>query len=225
VKSADLVCRPPVASGIPEPRLFCPGGMGLSIENSINTGGGQPRSQGDVRPYRGERRDRWYAVRVSTAFTLLVSKRCSLRKTRKTRKGLVDETLVLNLRVVPKVDQQPEWLARRFEVVDHLGAMFVGKALNRFDLHDDPPGFHFRVFRVFRSSLLSPVHGRRGQPAECCWAGLASPASRISRPSRGAQSFGVYRQFNIPTLGTSIRRHASVVRHNGRLVFRNKPQM
>jgi hypothetical protein len=56
VKPADLVCRPPVASGIPDPRLFCPDATGLSIEDSINTGGGQPRSQGDVRPYRCERR-------------------------------------------------------------------------------------------------------------------------------------------------------------------------
>jgi hypothetical protein len=55
-----------------------------------------------------------------------------LRNTLNTRKGLVDESLVLNLGVVPEVDQEPELLACRFQVVDHL----------------------FRAFRVFRSSAL-----------------------------------------------------------------------
>jgi hypothetical protein len=89
------------------------------------------------------------AVIGGTGIHWLASKRCSLRKTRKTRKGLVDETPVLDLRGVPQGDRQPPWCARRFEAVDHLGAMLVGKGLDRFDLNDDPSDSSFAYSAYF----------------------------------------------------------------------------
>jgi hypothetical protein len=70
--------------------------MGLSIENSINTAAGTPDRRGTSGHIgaNGVIGGTGYGVRAFTAFTLLASKRCSLRKTRRTRKGLVDETLV-----------------------------------------------------------------------------------------------------------------------------------
>lgn len=60
-----------------------------------------------------------------------------LRNTRNTRKGLVDKSLVLNPGVVSEVDQEPELLAGRFQVVDHLSTVLVSQLLDCLDLDDD----------------------------------------------------------------------------------------
>jgi len=72
-----------------------------------------------------------------------------LRNARNTRKGLVDESLVLDLGAVPEVDQ---------EAVAFLLVHFDACA-------DDPVALlleedlfsHFRAFRVFRSSLIRSI--------------------------------------------------------------------
>lgn len=68
---------------------------------------------------------------------LLASRLLKLRNTRNARKGLVDEALVFDLGVVAEVDQEPELLASRLQLVDHLRTVFVGQFLDRLDLEDD----------------------------------------------------------------------------------------
>jgi len=64
---------------------------------------------------------------------VLAFKSLKLRNARNTRKGLVDESFVLDFGAVPEVDQEPELLAGRFQVVDHLKrVVFPFSRLSRF---------------------------------------------------------------------------------------------
>ncbi len=84
----------------------------------------------------------------------LASNIFELRNTRNTRKGLVDEALMLDLGIVAEIDQQPELLPGRLQesvalFLVHLETGTDDPVALRFE--DDPFLSHFRAFRVFRS--------------------------------------------------------------------------
>jgi hypothetical protein len=55
----------------------------------------------------------------------------------KIRKKLEDDALGFNFGVRAKIYQETEFVARRVQVIEDLGAMLRGQLLHRLDFHDD----------------------------------------------------------------------------------------